>query len=139
MDVEGTLLLNGTFGQDTLDVQRKGVSLMKVRATKDVEVTGGLFLKNQLVAGEVATFDDGTLGAAAEASLLLLAHTTQVKLLLLQQLFLSLLVADLLLTSPLTQVVILLPSQSMLLVQYMKSMKRLLFLVPFWVVEQTLM
>ena len=66
MDVEGTLLLNGTFGQDTLDVQRKGVSLMKVRATKDVEVTGGLFLKNQLVAGEVATFDDGTLGAAAE-------------------------------------------------------------------------
>ena len=65
MDVEGTLLLNGTFGQDTLDVQRKGVSLMKVRATKDVEVTGGLFLKNQLVAGEVATFDDGTLGAAA--------------------------------------------------------------------------
>ena len=65
MDVEGTLLLNGTFGQDTLDVQRKGVSLMKVRATKDVEVTGGLFLKNQLVAGEVATFDDGTLGASA--------------------------------------------------------------------------
>ena len=68
MDVEGTLLLNGTFGQDTLDVQRKGVSLMKVRATKDVEVTGGLFLKNQLVAGEVATFDDGTLGAAAGSS-----------------------------------------------------------------------
>ena len=65
MDVEGTLLLNGTFGQDTLDVQRKGVSLLKVRATKDVEVTGGLFLKNQLIAGEVATFDDGTLGASA--------------------------------------------------------------------------
>ena len=127
-----------TFGQDTLDVQRKGVSLMKVRATKDVEVTGGLFLKNQLVAGEVATFDDGTLGAAAEFPYIAGAYnpsqtftaTTTVS---------EFAGSDLLLTSPLTQVVILLPSQSMLLVQYMKSMKRLLSLVLFWVVEQTLM
>ena len=64
-DVEGTLSVNGTVGQDTLDVQRKGTSLFKVRGSKDAEVVGGFFLKHQLVAGTIATFDDGTLGANA--------------------------------------------------------------------------
>ena len=63
MDVEGTLSINGTTGTDTLDVQRKGVSLLKVRGSKDVEVTGGFFMKHQLVSGTIATFNDGTLGA----------------------------------------------------------------------------
>ncbi len=63
MDVNGTLSINGTVGQDTLDVQRKGVSLFKVRGSKDAEITGGFFMKNQLVAGTIATFTDGTLGA----------------------------------------------------------------------------
>lgn len=65
MDVQGTLTLNGTTGLDTLDVQRKSTSIVKVRTTKDLEITGGFFLKNQLAAGTIATFDDGTLGAAA--------------------------------------------------------------------------
>ena len=64
VDVEGTLSLNGTTGVDTLDVQRKGTSIAKVRSSKDFEVTGGLFLKHQLIAGTIATFDDGTLGAS---------------------------------------------------------------------------
>ena len=51
------------LGQDTLDVQRKGTSLFKVRGSKDAEVTGGFFMKHQLVSGTIATFDDGTLGA----------------------------------------------------------------------------
>ena len=63
IDVEGTLSVNGTVGQDTLDVQRKGVSLFKVRGTKDAEITGGFFMKHQLVSGTIATFTDGTLGA----------------------------------------------------------------------------
>ena len=63
MDVNGTLSINGTVGQDTLDVQRKGTSLFKVRGSKDAEITGGFFMKNQLVAGTIATFTDGTLGA----------------------------------------------------------------------------
>ena len=65
MDVQGTLALNGTVGQDTLDVQRKGTSLFKVRGSKDAEVVGGFFMKHQLVAGTIATFDDGKLGANA--------------------------------------------------------------------------
>ena len=65
VDVQGTLALNGTVGQDTLDVQRKGTSLFKVRGSKDAEVVGGFFMKHQLVAGTIATFDDGTLGANA--------------------------------------------------------------------------
>ena len=63
VDVEGTYTLNGTTGLDTLDVQRKGTSIAKVRSSKDFEVTGGLFLKHQLIAGTIATFTDGTLGA----------------------------------------------------------------------------
>ncbi len=63
MDVNGTLSINGTLGTDTLDVQRKGVSLFKVRGSKDAEVTGGFFMKHQLVSGTIATFTDGTLGA----------------------------------------------------------------------------
>ncbi len=65
IDVEGTLTLNGTVGQDTLNVQRKGTSLFKVRGSKDAEITGGFFMKHQLVSGTIATFDDGTLGANA--------------------------------------------------------------------------
>ena len=64
-DVEGTLALNGTTGTDTLDVQRKGTSLFKVRGSKDAEIVGGFFMKHQLVSGTIATFDDGTLGANA--------------------------------------------------------------------------
>jgi len=65
VNVEGTLALNGTTGTDTLDVQRKGTSIFKVRGSKDAEVVGGFFLKHQLVSGTIATFDDGTLGANA--------------------------------------------------------------------------
>lgn len=65
IDVEGTLSINGTTGLDTLDVQRKGTSVVKVRTTKDLEITGGLYIKNQLAAGTVATFNDGSLGASA--------------------------------------------------------------------------
>ena len=64
IDVEGILTVNGTIGQDTLDVQRKGTSLLKVRGSKDTEIVGGFFMKHQLVAGTIATFNDGTLGAA---------------------------------------------------------------------------
>ena len=64
VDVEGTLAVNGTVGQDTLDVQRKGTSIFKVRGSKDAEVVGGFFLKHQLVAGTINTFTDGTLGAS---------------------------------------------------------------------------
>ena len=63
IDVQGVLTLNGTTGTDTFDVQRKATSLLKVRGSKDVEITGGFFLKNQLIAGTIATFTDGTLGA----------------------------------------------------------------------------
>ena len=63
VEIEGTYTLNGTLGLDTLDVQRKGTSITKVRSSKDFEVTGGLFLKHQLVAGTIASFTDGTLGA----------------------------------------------------------------------------
>ena len=63
MDVQGTLSINGTLGTDTLDVQRKGISLLKVRGSKDTEITGGFFMKHQLVSGTIATFTDGTLGA----------------------------------------------------------------------------
>ena len=65
MDVQGTLAINGTLGTDTLDVQRKGISLLKVRGSKDTEITGGFFMKHQLVSGTIATFTDGTLGANA--------------------------------------------------------------------------
>ena len=64
-DINGVLTLNGTIGQDTLDVQRKGTSLLKVRGSKDTEVVGGFFMKHQLVSGTIASFNDGTLGAAA--------------------------------------------------------------------------
>ena len=64
VDVEGTLAVNGTVGQDTLDVQRKGTSIFKIRGSKDAEVVGGFFLKHQLVAGTINTFTDGTLGAS---------------------------------------------------------------------------
>jgi len=65
IDVNGVLTLNGTTGTDTIDVQRKGVSLLKVRGSKDTEIVGGMFLKHQLVSGTIASFTDGTLGASS--------------------------------------------------------------------------
>ena len=66
IDVEGTLILNGTLtGQDPLDGRFSDASIFKIRAKKDIEVTGGLRFRAVPVQGGIATINSFTSVLAA--------------------------------------------------------------------------
>ena len=66
IDVNGVLNINGTIvGQDTVDFKASNASIAKVRSQKDLEITGGLRLRNVGVRGVIASIGSATSTAAA--------------------------------------------------------------------------
>jgi len=66
IDVNGVLNINGTIiGQDTVDFKASDASIAKVRSQKDLEITGGLRLRNVGIQGTVASIGTVTSTAAA--------------------------------------------------------------------------
>ena len=56
IDVNGVLNINGTIvGQDTVDFKASDASIAKVRSQKDLEITGGLRLRNVGIQGTIAS------------------------------------------------------------------------------------
>ena len=72
IDVNGVLNINGTIiGQDTVDFKASDASIAKVRSQKDLEITGGLRLRNVGVQGTIAS-----IGAVTSSSGAYTASTT---------------------------------------------------------------
>ena len=66
IDVNGVLNINGTIiGQDTVDFKASDASIAKVRSQKDLEITGGLRLRNVGVRGTIASI--GTITSSSGA------------------------------------------------------------------------
>ena len=66
IDVNGVLNINGTIiGQDTVDFKASDASIAKVRSQKDLEVTGGLRLRNVGVQGTIASIGTVTSSSGA--------------------------------------------------------------------------
>ena len=72
IDVNGVLNINGTIiGQDTVDFKASDASIAKVRSQKDLEITGGLRLRNVGVQGTIAS-----IGTVTSSSGVYTASTT---------------------------------------------------------------
>ena len=66
IDVNGVLNINGTIiGQDTVDFKASDASIAKVRSQKDLEITGGLRLRNVGVQGTIASIGTVTSSSGA--------------------------------------------------------------------------